>query len=388
MLNIRQVFGPIAATAIVALCATVGWADWMPRDVTILANEKVYPVAGALVDGSELLIPSARVKEVTGFEAKAEGLCAGNVCYFPAEAAWKVERDGTSYFNLTQFAKKVHQEFAVDTEQGVWSFTPVPHPHTAPLVTGQAPDFALPDRNGKIVRLSDFRGKKVVLVTWASWCGCRFDVAGWQKVHDDLKDKGLVVMSIAEDTGGAEVAEPWFQKGNATMVGLIDVNHTVSSLFQMVNVPAGVWIDENGKIVRPAEVAYSQKMKNLPTAPGDDRYAQGVRDWVEKGNKSAFVMDENKLKDRLSLRSPELRRADAEFKLATYFTAQKQPELAAKHFHEAQKLNPDIWNYHRQEWSFDPKTAMRKWLTKVGQLKGRPYYDPVELPDLPAAAER
>lgn len=370
------------------LCATRAQADFAQREVTILANEKVYKIANALIDGADLLIPYAKVQEVTGFEVKPQGMCAGTVSCFPAEASWTVKRDGTSYFNLTQFAKKMNQVYAVDAEQNVWSFTPVPHPHTAPIITGAAPDFALPDRNGKIVRLSDFRGKKVVLVTWASWCGCRLDIGGWQKVYDELKDKGLEIISIAEDTGGTAVAEPWFKRGNATMTGLIDVNHTVSSLFQMVNVPAGVWIDETGKIARPAEVAYSQKMKNLPGSPGDPRYVQGVRDWVEKGKKSEYVINDKNLKERLALRAPKLRMADAEFKLATYFKAQGKPDLAAKHFHEAQQLSPDNWNYHRQEWSFEPATAITKWLAKVRQLNGKPYYDPVEFPGATSPAQR
>ena len=369
-------------------CGSMARADSPSREVTILANEKTHKIANALVDGTELLIPTDKVQEVTGFEVKTEGMCAGAICYFPAEADWKVKRDGTNYFNLTRFAKKMNQVYAVDVENNVWSFTPVPHPHTAPLVTGVAPDFALPDRNGKIVHLSDFRGKKVVLVTWASWCGCRLDVGGWQKLSEELKGKGLEIISIAEDTGGAAVAEPWFKRAGATMTGLIDVNHTVSSLFQMVNVPAGVWIDETGVIVRPAEVAYSQKMKNLPSSPGDDRYAQGVRDWAEKGKKSEYVFSDKNLKERLALRAPKLRLADAEFKLGVYFTAQEKPELAAKHFHEAQKLNPDNWNYHRQEWSFEPNTAIAKWLVKVRQLNGKPYYDPVEFPGGKAPVQR
>jgi len=365
-----------------ALLVSLAHAELTPRAVTILAHEKVHNVADALADGNELLIPTDQVQEVTGFEVKPEGLCSGTVCYFPADKDWRVERDGKTYFNLTKFADKVNQVYAADAAQGVWCFTPVPHPRTAPIVTGVAPDFTLPDREGKPVRLSDFRGKKVVLVTWASWCLCRQDVAGWQKIQDDLKDKGLEVISIAEDTGGAAVAEPYFKKAGATMTGLIDVDHTVSSLYQMVNVPSGVWIDEQGKIVRPAEVAYSKQLTFMPGTPsGDDRYGQGVRDWVEKGDKSEFVMDAGKLKERLALRSADERRADAEFKLGTYFTKHDQRELAAVHFHEAQKLNPDNWNYHRQEWSFEPNSALRKWMTKVKGLNGKPYYEPAELPE-------
>ncbi len=50
----------------------------------------------------------------------------------------------------------------------MWSFAPVPR-LASPLLDGQAPDFELQDREGNAVRLSDFRGSKVLLPTWASW---------------------------------------------------------------------------------------------------------------------------------------------------------------------------------------------------------------------------
>ena len=124
----------------------------------------------------------------------------------------------------------------------------------------RAPDFVLPDRTGKIVHLSDFRGKKVFLVTWASWCGCKLDLAGWQALYEELQDKNFHIVAVAEDTAGEAAAGEWYDKAKATYTTLIDRDHVVSSLYHMVNVPTGVWIDEQGKIVRPSEVAYSRDM--------------------------------------------------------------------------------------------------------------------------------
>jgi peroxiredoxin len=377
----------LALLGVTLLPAATYSADAAQAKVTILARDQALVIDDAVVDGDELLVPARHVQAITGFEMKAEGMCSGSVCYFPADASWKSERDGTAYFNLTRFAKKMDQVYAVDRERGVWSFTSVPHSHVAPLMTGVAPDFALPDRAGKTVRLSDFRGKKVLLVTWASWCGCRLDITGWQKVYEDLKDKNFEIISVAQDTGGAAVAEPWFERGKPTYTCLVDVDHTVSSLYQMVNVPMGVWIDESGRIVRPAEVAYSKQMTFVGTPAGDDRYGLGVRDWVEKGADSIYLLPQEKLQPRLALRSPELRLADAHFKLATYLTRQDQKEAAASHFREAQKLDPSNWNYHRQDWSFEPKTALSKWFAKVRGLNGKPYYDPVEFPKQASSAQ-
>lgn len=149
----------------------------------------------------------------------------------------------------------------------------------------------------------------------------------------------------------------------------------------MVNVPSGVWIDEEGRIVRPPEVAYSKEQKVLGTTIGDNRYIAGLRDWIAKGPESRFVMPPEKLEPKLARRDPKLRLADAQFKLGVYFHQAGDQKSAEKHWHEAQKLNPESWNYHRQEWSFDPATAARKWFGKFRALGGKPYYEPLDLPD-------
>jgi len=149
----------------------------------------------------------------------------------------------------------------------------------------------------------------------------------------------------------------------------------------MVNVPTAVWVDEEGRIVRPPEAAFSKEQIVLGNKIGDDRYIAGLRDWVTNGEQSPFVMSPEKLKDRLRTRATALRLADAHFKLATHFHALGDADEAAVHWKAAQGLNPDSWNYHRQEWSFEPKTAGEKWFQKYRALDGKPYYTPLDLPE-------
>jgi peroxiredoxin len=370
----------------VAITALADTSEPTPTKITVLARENTLVIDGALVAGKQLWVPRDKVEAVTGFDMKPQGLCARDVCIPIPVGGWVLERDGKTYLDVIAFAQRVDQVFATDAEQKVWSFTPVPQAQTTPLAAGEAPEFALPDRTGKIVHLSDFRGKKVLLLTWASWCGCRFDLAGWQAVYDELKDKGLEIIAAAEDTGGAEVADQWYEKGRVTYTALVDKQHTISSLYQMVNVPSGVWIDEAGKIVRPAEVAYSKQQKVLGRTIGDNRYAAGLRDWVEKGPRSVYVTPADKLKPRLAIRTARERLAEAEFKLGVYFSEQGNRELATRHWQQSQQLSPDNWNYHRQDWSFDKASEMKNWLSKVQKLGTKPYYDPVEFPELATEA--
>jgi len=149
----------------------------------------------------------------------------------------------------------------------------------------------------------------------------------------------------------------------------------------MVNVPSGVWIDEQGRIVRPAEMAYSKEMKVLGQKIGNNEYIAGLYDWVENGADSKYVMSAEKLREKLALRPLPLREADAHFKLAVYLHEQGDGEAAEDHWKQAEQLNPDSWNYHRQHWSFDPSSAMGKWFRKVQALGDEPYYEPIDLPE-------
>ena len=68
---------------------------------------------------------------------------------------------------------------------------------------GSAADFKLQDLDGKTVKLSDFRGKPILIDFWATWCSpCREAIPGIEKIHKAYADKGLVVLGISLDQGG------------------------------------------------------------------------------------------------------------------------------------------------------------------------------------------
>ena len=100
---------------------------------------------------------------INDFEVKPQGACRADVCI-------PIPKDMTrgEYFNLTAFARKIAQPVVVDTPSRVWSFGEIQALGNG-LTSRVAPDIAVPDRGGRPVRLSRFRGKKLLVVTWASW---------------------------------------------------------------------------------------------------------------------------------------------------------------------------------------------------------------------------
>jgi len=191
------------------------------------------------------------------------------------------------------------------------------------------------------------------------------------------------MIAAAEDTGGETVAGKWYDAAKATYTTLIDPQHAISSAYQFINVPTGLWVDEKGRVVRPAEPAWTT---NVLFKVGDKEivgegglYVAALRDWVSKGEHSAYALSDEEFARRVRPRSAAEMEADACFKLAVWFHGQGQAELASKYWRRAQELNPDDWDYHRQEWSFlGPQEAGKKWREKFDKLD-KPYYPKLEM---------
>jgi hypothetical protein len=163
---------------------------------------------------------------------------------------------------------------------------------------------------------------------------------------------------------------------------LIDVKHAVSSAYQFVNVPMGIWVDERGRVVRPAEPAWTSdqtlKIGEKSLVEEGGVYIAALRDWVRNGERSGYALSDEEFARRVKPRTSAEMEADASFKLAVWFHEQGKADLAAKYWQHAQQLNPGDWNYHRQEWSFTPQEAGKKWREKFDKLD-QPYYPKLEM---------
>ena len=139
----------------------------MHRFTVIQADGAVQ--VDAEIDGPQATVrlPADAVQQSLGWERKSEGLCRADVC-IPSRSLAGVEGDD-GLFDLARLAALLQRPCAIDTE-GAAAFVGVgASDRAARLALFEAPDFTLPDLDGRLHSLADHRGKKVFLATWASW---------------------------------------------------------------------------------------------------------------------------------------------------------------------------------------------------------------------------
>jgi peroxiredoxin len=112
-----------------------------------------------------------------------------------------------------------------------------------------APDFTLNDLNGKKVTLSQFRGKVVILNFWSIWCGpCLAEMPSLNKLYLEFKDKGLIVLAVAEDPAEKPVKSYIQEKGIAFPI-LMDKDKKVYFKYSLFGIPVTFLIDKKGVII-------------------------------------------------------------------------------------------------------------------------------------------
>ena len=139
---------------------------------TVIYDGTATEVAISPTESADLWITTTDLQRATRFVIKPQGVCRDELC-FPLPKQRKAEfvskKGAVTWFNLSEFARLIKQPVAADANNGVWYFGPREQEQNRYLASLEAPDFTLPDLNGKFHSLKDFRGKKVLLVTWASW---------------------------------------------------------------------------------------------------------------------------------------------------------------------------------------------------------------------------
>jgi tetratricopeptide (TPR) repeat protein len=241
----------------------------------------------------------------------------------------------------------------------------------------------------------------------------------WQGLYEELKDRNFLIISVAFDTGGVAAVKDWIRpatpaqlpKGVLDLMGweetlsskaampaypcLIDEKHIVAERYNIVNVPTAVWINESGRIVRPAEAAGATdgfrtmdratlRMPVEVAAAGKQarkRYIDAIRDWVEKGDASVYALSPDEVHRRIHSRTEHEALAAANFRLGQYLYQQGHRQAAQRYFAEAKRLYPENWSFKRQSWELEGqgKASGPEFWAAVDALGENPYYPPVDM---------
>lgn len=389
-------------------------------DVTVMYEDRTSQVEAEVDGGDALWLAPDDFASATGWTAKAEGICRGSACVpWPADGSWT---DSEGRIDLAAFGRQFSRPVVHDEEQSIWAFGESVGSKQEQMQTVQAPDFSLPDLDGEMHSLEDFRGKKVLLMSWGSYCGCRADLPLWEVLYQELEDRGFEIVAVALDAGGKAAVESsircpglaeeddamatlmgwstdvWEKRAAPSYSCLIDQGHVISDLFEINNVPVAVWIDEEGRIVRPAEPAGAtdnhrhldwenfgipeEEFERLSS--NRHLYWDAIRDWVSKGDESEFALTPDEV--RAAMKQPDAGDVEAAVhaRVGRYLFDREELEAAGAHFAEAARLCPDKWNYRRQSMVLSPErigelNAGTDFFDAISALGNEPYYDRVAM---------
>lgn len=229
-----------------------------------------------------------------------------------------------------------------------------------------------------------------------------------------------MVIAVAFDTQGRAATEKWIRPTDASsrpqfiidLMGwsdsggkppasptypcLIDENHVLAELYNMVNVPMAVWIDEEGRMVRTPEPAgagdtfrtmdrSTYKMPKEAVAEAKHKrkvYVDALRDWVENGASSVHALSSEEARRQMRVPGEQEALAAANFRLGLELHRLGRPEAALRCLSEARRLRPESWSYRRQSWELEEagKAAGPEFWAAVDALgETRYYYPPIEM---------
>jgi hypothetical protein len=186
------------------------------------------------------------------------------------------------------------------------------------------------------------------------------------------------VLTVALDKSPDD-ARPWIEAARPTHPALVDTARVVPDLYNVVNVPTVVWIDERGRIVRPNDVVFGTDTFRHITGLDSARPLAALRAWV-RGETAGLAPAEARALQALP--TPEDQQARAEFALARWLWERGRGEAAERHFRRAGELAPHDFTIRRGSMpmrGLDPMGPAFRAMLAEWTGAGRPYYRP--LPD-------
>ncbi len=216
---------------------------------------------------------------------------------------------------------------------------------------------------------------------------------------EELGDDEFTVIAVALDSEPG-APEPWIEAANPTYPVLIDRTHQLADRFGIINVPTAIWIDERGRIVRPAEVAGAYEAfrhvdPELGRVPEEHTnyakqmrltYLEAIKDWVANGADSVHALSAEEIRNRQPAVDPAIEEAHVRFRLGQHLQANGRADAAREQFDRASELHPDSWAIWRQaaDKLDNGIAAGPAFSERLAALGDRHYYPPPEIAGMPA----
>jgi cytochrome c biogenesis protein CcmG/thiol:disulfide interchange protein DsbE len=124
-----------------------------------------------------------------------------------------------------------------------------------PLATGLPPDFTLTTFDGQTIKLSDLKGKVVIINFWASWCvPCRDEAPFLERAWQTYKDRGVVILGIDYLDTDAE-AKKFMQEFGITYPNGADLGSRISQAYRITGVPETYFVTKDGRLFEGTDEA-------------------------------------------------------------------------------------------------------------------------------------
>ena len=211
---------------------------------------------------------------------------------------------------------------------------------------------------------------------------------------EDLAGTDFTVIAVALDSDPG-AAEPWIEAAAPTYPVLLDRAHVLADLYGIINVPTAVWIDEDGRIVRPAEVAGAYEafrhvdadLGRVPDAHVEHgkhmrrTYLEAIKGWVAHGSESEHALSPAEIRKRQPAFDPNIAEAHARFRLGQQLEAAGDAIGARTQFDEASRLHPESWAIWRQasDKLDNGIAAGPAFASRLAALGEKRYYPPPEI---------
>ena len=205
----------------------------------------------------------------------------------------------------------------------------------------------------------------------------------WQALYEELGSQGFVPITVALDKD-PEDARPYIERAHPTHPSLIDTEHVVAELYHLVNVPTMIWIDEQGRIVRPHDSQFGTDTFTAFHGKHSAPYLAALRAWVREGK---GALDPAMVRSHQLLPTPETQLARAHRALAWWLHRHGRTEAAERHFVRAGELAPKDWTIRRGSMPIRGINPMGPEFFELAK-EGVPVYPMEELPVEGSASRR